>query len=112
MAKTQYPKWVNSTRQDYLVKLWTKYGNKCLLGHQACPVLSHYVHYDSKMVLVPHAKTVQCVDTHGSPLKDSHGNPLYMTVFELRKDYLKTKRIDRLYELKSEAIIKDWIADD
>ena len=112
MHKTKSPKWVNATRQDYLVKLWTKYGNQCLSGHKACPVLAHYVHYDSKMVLVPHAKTIPCVDTHGNPLKDSQGNPLYLTVFELRKDYLKTKRIDRLYELKSEAIIKDWIADD
>ena len=106
------PKWSTPARKEYLVKLWTKYGNKCLLGHTACPILSHYVHYDSKMVVVPHAKAVPCVDTQGNPLKDSQGNPLYMTAFELRKGYLRTKRIDRLYELKSEAIVKDWIAED
>ena len=49
---------------------------------------------------------------HGNPLKDSLGNPLYITVYPLHKDYLQTQRIDRLYELKSETIIKDWIADD
>lgn len=106
------PKWATPARKEYLVKLWTKYGNQCLLGHTACPILSHYVHYDSKMVIVPHAKTIPCVDSQGNPLKDSQGNLLYMTAFELRKDYIKNKRIDRLYEVKSEAIIKDWIAED
>jgi hypothetical protein len=112
MAKTKTAKWSTPTRRDYLVKLWTKYGNQCLLGHTACPILAHYVHYDSKLVLVPQAKSVPCVDAHGNPLKDTQGHQLYLTVYPLRKDYLKSKRMDRLYELKSEAIIKDWIADD
>ena len=62
MAKTKIAKWSTPTRRDYLVKLWSKYGNQCLLGHTACPILSHYVHYDSKLVLVPQAKSAPCVD--------------------------------------------------
>jgi hypothetical protein len=105
-------KWSNPTRQAYLIKLWTKYGNQCLLGHTACPILEHYIHTDSKLVLVPQAKSVPCLDGSGNPIKDSHGNPLYLTVYPLAKDYIQTKSIDRLYELKSETLIKDWIADD
>jgi len=105
-------KWSTPTRQAYLIKLWTKYGNQCLQGHTACPILEHYVHTDSKLVLVPQAKSVPCLDGSGNPIKDSHGNPLYLTVYPLAKTTEQTHSLERLYELKSETLIKDWIADD
>ena len=42
------PKWVNSSRQSYLVKLWLTYGNKCLLGHSLCPIPEHYIYRKGK----------------------------------------------------------------
>jgi hypothetical protein len=109
---TTYPKWSTSERRSYLVKLWTKYGNQCLHGHTACPILEHYVHVESKLVYVPYAKTVKCVNTQGLPLKDDNGNQLYITVYPMRKVVENRIETDRLYELKSEDLIKYWIADD
>lgn len=106
------PKWSTTERKDYLVKLWAMYGNKCLLGHTACPIPEHYTHYDRKLTYTANPKTVRCIDTSGNPLNDSQGNPLYMTVYEIKRDYILTKRVDRLYEVKSETIIKDWINED
>jgi hypothetical protein len=118
------PAWVTPARQEYLIKLWIQYGNKCLLGHPACPIREHYIHDYQRQVLVPQAKSVLCVDGSGNPIKDNHGNPLYITVYPLVKDILHDKQIRQvetddgfthlfgLYDLKSETIIKDWIADD
>jgi hypothetical protein len=104
--------WANPNRQAYLIKLWTKYGNQCLLGHTACPILEHYVHTENKLVLVPQAKSVPCLDGSGNPIKDNHGNPLYLTVYPLTKTIEQNHSLERLYELKSETLIKGWIADD
>ena len=64
------------------------------------------------------------MDGSGNHIKDSQGNQLYITVYPLVKDILHDKQIREvltdegithlfgLYDLESEAIIKDWIADD
>ena len=118
------PSWPNPERQEYLIKLWVKYGNQCLLGHTACTIPEHYLHDYQRQVLVPQTKSVPCIDGSGNHIKDAKGNQLYLTVYPLVKDILHDKRIRRidtddglthlfgLYDLKSEAIIKDWIADD
>ena len=109
---TSYPKWSTPERRQYLIKLWTKYGNQCLQGHTACPVLEHYIHVESKLVYSAYAKTVKCVNTQGLPIKDNYGNQLYFTVYPMRKVLENRLETDRLYELKSEDLIKHWIGDD
>ena len=37
------PEWATPTRRAQLVRLWKRYGNLCLQGHQVCPELSHYL---------------------------------------------------------------------
>jgi hypothetical protein len=111
MIMSNYPKWSSPERRAYLVKLFTKYGNQCLQGHHACPIPEHYLHIDTKLVYVPYAKTVPCVNSQGLPLRDSNGNPFYITVYPLRKVIERIPKIDRLYDFKTESIIKDWIAD-
>ena len=110
MAKL--PRWTSPARQGYLIKLFSLYGNQCLLGHTACPIPEHYIHTEQKAVLVPTSKLLPCKDKDGNALRDAKGNQLYLTVYPISKAILNTKSISRLYELKSENVIKDWIADD
>jgi hypothetical protein len=106
------PKWSTQERREYLVKLWTMYGNQCLLGHTACPVPEHYQHVVSKLVKVAEAKTEKCLNNQGLPLKDTNGNQLYITIYPVRKFIENHVETDRLYDVKSEDQIKYWIDDD
>ena len=105
-------KWSTPERRQYLVKLWSEHGNKCLLGHTACPIKEHYAHVESKLINIAHAQTVNCVNSQGLPLKDSNGNQLYITVYPSRKVIESHIEYDRLYDVKSEDLIKYWINDD
>ena len=59
------PKWETADRHDYLISLWIKHGNKCLLGHYACPIVDHYIDAYSKLVYVPYGKMKDCIDGQG-----------------------------------------------
>jgi hypothetical protein len=106
------PKWSTPERREYLVKLWTKYGNQCLFGHTACPIPEHYQHVESKLVNEAYAQSFKCINTQGLPLKDSNGNQLYVTVYPVRKVIENRMETNRLYDVKSEAQIKYWIDND
>jgi len=109
MAK--YPKWVTPSRQTYLVKLWTEYGNQCLYGHTACPIASHYVYLESKAIAIPVPIKLACHDSEYNPLIVD-GEQVYLTVYGSQTVSVKVPKIARLYELKSELAIKDWKATD
>ena len=55
---------------------------------------------------------MKCVNSQGLPLKDLHGNQLYITVYPVRKVIENHIETDRLYDIKSEDQIKYWIDDD
>ena len=105
------PKWATPDRQTYLVKLWAEYGNKCLYGHTACPIASHYVYLEPKAVKVAIPIDIPCRDREGNPLKID-GRQVYLTVYGAKTVTAQVQKIARLYELKSEEAIKDWKADD
>lgn len=105
------PKWVTPSRQSYLVKLWAEYGNKCLYGHNACPIASHYVYLEPKAVTVAVPIKLACQDSYGNPIKKD-GKQLYLTVYGSKTVTAQVKKMARLYELKSELVIKNWKADD
>lgn len=111
-SSEQSPKWLTADRKSLLVKLWEQYGNQCLYGHTACPIPAHYLYIEPKGVKIAIPVKMPCRDTEGNPLKDKNGNQLYLTVYGTKTVTIDEPKLARLYELKSEAVIKDWIADD
>ncbi len=106
-----YPKWVTPSRQSYLVKLWTLYGNQCLYGHTTCPIASHYVYLEPKAEAIAVPIKLPCQDSYGNPIKKD-GKQLYLTVYGSKMVTAQVPKVARLYDLKSELAIKDWKATD
>ena len=108
---TTMPKWANSERQTYLVKLFTESGNRCLQGHVYCPILEHYAHTERKLSSVAKAVDVRCFDSNGNVLKDKDGNELYLTVYQSQAIIEAKQTLVTQYELLSEIAIDGWKAD-
>ena len=106
------PQWETTERHNYLISLWIKYGNKCLLGHNACPIAEHYIDTYSKLVYVPYSKLKDCINTQGQPRFDDNGQRLQILEHLERKTVEHRTRFIRLFDLKMESIIKNWIDDD
>jgi hypothetical protein len=106
------PKWSTPIRRACLVKLWEDNGNKCLFGHPVCANPSHYLYRQAEGVKVAEPAKLRCVDSHGNPLNDKDGNPLYLTVYAVKTETTYKLKATRLYERISEAAIAGWIADD
>lgn len=106
------PKWATPERQAHLVRLFLQHGNKCLLGHCACPEPTHYVHRRQIAITVPIAHYEPCSDTEGNPIHYSDGSRAYSKEYRLAIDRLTLSEVARLYDLITEAIIQDWQADD
>ncbi len=102
------PKWASADRRQFLIKLWFVYGNKCLLGHTACPIYSHYIKTEHRIELVARTKKQACQDRDGNPIRDSQGNQLYYPANVLVPVKVETKRISRLYEDRTEPLIDTW----
>ena len=109
---TTTPKWSTPNRQAYLLKLWTLYGNKCLLGHTACPIASHYIYYKPKLVTVGKAVKLPCKNRDGEPIRDKQGNQVYLEAIKPIPTVTYQDTIARLYEYLSEEIIEGWKAED
>jgi hypothetical protein len=109
---TGLAKWATPERQECLIKLWVQYGNQCLLGHRACPIREHYTHLEPRLIRVPKPILQACKNKDGNPIYDARGNLEYIKVYPLVGTIQPIKTECRLYELKSEKLIKDWIADD
>ena len=107
----KYPKWVTPSRQNYLVKLWTDYGNRCLYGHTTCPIASHYVYLEPRAQTIAIPIKLACQDSYGNPIKKD-GKQVYLTVYGSKTVTVQVPKIARLYELKSESIIRHWKSDD
>jgi len=108
---TSKPKWSNSERQTYLVKLFTESGNKCLLGHLNCPILEHYAHTERKLSSIAKAVDLRCFNSEGNALKDKNGNELYITVYQSQPVIETKQTLVTQYELLSESAIDGWKAD-
>ena len=113
MAKPKaMPKWVTPERQAHLVRLWAQFGNKCLLGHQTCSNLDHYIYREPKAVKVAKPVIVPCQDSNGEPIRDKHGEPIHIILYRALTSVIYEEKQARLYELKSERQIDTWQADD
>ena len=102
------PKWSTPNRQTQLLKLWELFGNKCLLGHSVCDNPAHYAYIDTKAVVVGKAEVIPCLRFDGTPLLDSDGKQLMLTVYHPVKSYISQVEYIRLYDLKEREAIRDW----
>ena len=118
------PKWVNSTRQAYLVELWNEYGNKCRYGHVNCSNPSHYAFSKSRLDNEITGKDVKCFDSSGNIINDRFGNPALRHTIEIKKqkiDYrvvYQTSDNDGIirylndYDIRTQNCIKNWVKAD
>lgn len=107
------PKWATPERQSHLVRLFRQHGNKCLLGHCACPEPTHYVHKRQIALTVPIVHYEPCSDIDGNPIYYRDGSRAYSKEYKLDIDHQGTlSEVARLYDIVTEPIIQDWIADD
>lgn len=90
------PKWSTPERKAILVDLWLDIGDKCLLGHKTCREASHYIYNDPKVAEI------------AIPLKLPSG----LTVYKRQKVAIPVKKVARLYDYRSETLIKEWKAND
>jgi len=111
-VNTKLPKWATLDRQNCLVRLWASYGNKCLLGHTACPILSHYLQVETKGVKTAIPIQVACRYRDGSPQVDSNGNPKFLTQYKTIAIPIKSVITTRLYDKIAGLVIAGWIEDD
>ncbi|MBI2836127.1 MAG: hypothetical protein HYX85_00335 [Chloroflexi bacterium] len=99
------PKWASPERQNYLIRLWVETGNKCLLGHDVCPIPEHYrlSVQQAHDVAVPVSVTI----------RDDAGNVRgTLDTHTIKRVVTHETREARLFDLKEETAIRYWIADD
>ncbi|MBA7536197.1 hypothetical protein ES705_28460 [subsurface metagenome] len=106
------PIWTTPSRQNYLVRLFLEYGNKCLKGHSTCPDISHYVYAEPKIINIAEPVYLPCRDREGNPLIDNEGNTITLLTYGTRQVTEYELKPARLYELLSERVIDNWKADD
>jgi hypothetical protein len=106
------PEWVTPNRQYQLANLFSQYGNRCLLGHRACPDITHYINLKSKTVWVSKPQVIPVRKSDGNIQKDDNGNPMFLTVYKSVKSSELEAEPLRLYELKWREAIADWKTDD
>jgi len=106
------PKWVNTKRQNVLVKLFIESGNRCLLHHKNCSILEHYLHTQYRFKTYAKAIDVKCYNSNGEAIKDKYGNQLYFTAYKSERYTESESKLVTEYELLSSEAVKYWINDD
>jgi hypothetical protein len=109
--QTKSPLWVTPERQAYLVELFNKYGNRCLLGHKVCPIPEHYFYLEYKQGYALRQKHHKFRDGNERPIIGNDGKPLEYDIFIPYKVLLPQVKVARLYEYLSESFIDDWKRD-
>ncbi len=111
MTSSNYPQWSTPERRTRLLKLWARYNNQCLSGHQACTNPAHYVQTDVIMGYVSHGQAVkrELCNSNGQQLKFNDGTPAYYIDIPISKKPVQVSRTIRRYDYLAESIIKEWI---
>jgi len=94
-----------------LVKAFGKYGNKCLLGHNVCPEIEHYLVYHGKEVLIAIPVDTQLWDGHGNPIIEN-GKQQTMPGWKIVRVLHSHQEFSNLYEQNSEFFIGGWKSED
>jgi len=106
-----YPKWATPVRREALVKVFEKYGNKCLLGHSVCADPEHYLIYKGKQVYIAIPQETQVWDGHSNPIMED-GKRKTVPGYRIVRVFNHTEEFTNLYEQHSEYLIGDWKAED
>jgi hypothetical protein len=104
------PVWATADRQRELVELFQRYGNRCLLGHRACPDASHYVYLQPHTVYVN--KPVHIPITDGSGIKVVDGVVQTLTYYRTLKGTDYKPEMKRMYDVVEQNTIEGWRAED
>jgi hypothetical protein len=106
------PVWVTPERQLELVRLFTRYGNRCLQGHLNCRIKDHYKHLKPIMLSYAIPKLIDAVERDGTPQRDSNGNKIQFIAYDVGYDYVYRKSYKMLYDLVTNEQIHRWLIDD
>ena len=101
------PKWSTPDRREKLVQFWIEYGNRCLYGHQTCPIASHYIYDKPQAVKAIIPKIIKCRDSADNPIM-FEGKQVTLTVYGTKTILTKIQTVARLYDIKSELAIENW----
>ena len=107
MPKTVLPQWATPERRADLLALWQLYGNRCLLGHSVCSDITHYLHFEDKTTWGSKAVYLPCIDKAGNPIRGK-----YLQLYTPVKVTEQEASYARLYDVRSEELIRQWKADD
>ncbi|MBI2918057.1 MAG: hypothetical protein HYY01_08680 [Chloroflexi bacterium] len=101
----RYPQWATPERRAHLVAMWSRLGNRCLLGHLGCSEPEHFVHTRVKpeVVGVPVALKVVGKD----------GTVRVLNTHQPRKVYVQTAEwVGGIYYLVEDEVVQEWVSDD
>ena len=107
MPKTLLPQWLTPTRKATLIKLFSIYGNKCLLGHSVCSDYTHYILNESKAVWTVKTVYLPCIDSGGTPIKGK-----FLELFKSVRGFEQSSKYSRLYDYRIEQFITEWKSED
>jgi len=108
----QRRKWITPERQKQLALLFSTYGNKCLLGHPACPEVEHYLEAVPHLVTHPIVKDTPCVTRDGITLRDAEGHIVYTRSYGVGHDVVYRERLNTAYDQAMDRVIHDWVRED
>jgi hypothetical protein len=98
-------------RQEALVQLFLKTGNRCLQGHKVCPIIDHYLIYKGEQVSVAIEVDTDIYDRNHNPVYEN-GKRKTMKGWKVVARLIEHRDFTNLYETLSEQAITDWQADD
>ncbi len=110
--KSRFPKWSTPIRQAYLLELWAKFNNQCLLGHNSCNIAGHYAYTANRATTTSEAYKVACVDKNGDKIVDATGKQYLVTFYRPVKSYYQETITIRLYDFLADTVVDSWKQDD
>lgn len=113
---TNEPLWASPERKAHLVKLWLESGNRCLLGHQVCPIPEHYAYNKPQAVEVAIPRERSLYPKLWRQINKGMNEPIKLPAglegYEVKVIAINRKQIARLYAYLSEMQIESWKKED
>ncbi len=105
--------WIKPERQQQLVDLFVKTRHKCLLGHNGCTDINHYILKSDRPVYIAKPEIRLCYNASGNPILNRSGLPEYVELYKPVLTTIKSYELkNSLYDLIQAELIKNWQAED